>query len=130
MTAMPSLTLSLQPETLAVCRLAPDAPLPGWAAGDFLSITRTPDELSIVWAERDVPPSVQCERGWRCLKVAGPLDLSLVGIRASLTVPLAEARIALFAVSTSDPDYLLVKEAEVGRAVEVLLREGHTMPLA
>ena len=124
---MPSLTLSLLPETLAVCRLASDAPLPDWAAGEFLSITRTSDELSVVCAERHVPPSVRCEKGWRCLKVAGPLDLSLIGILASLAVPLAEARIPLFAVSTYDTDYLLVKGADVGRAVEVLRRAGHTV---
>ena len=123
----PTLTLSLLPETLAVCRYAPDAPLPDWAAGEFISITRTSEELSIVCAEQNVPPSVRCERGWRCLKVTGPLDLSLVGILASLAVPLAEARIALFAVSTYDTDYLLVKEAEVERAVAVLRQDGHTV---
>jgi uncharacterized protein len=83
-----------------------------------------------VCAERHVPPIVQCERDWRCLKVAGPLDLSLTGILASLAAPLAEVRIALFAVSTYDTDYLLVKEAEVGRVVEVLLRERHATQLA
>jgi hypothetical protein len=127
---MPSLTLSLLPETFAVCRLAPDVPLPDWAAGEFVSITRTSDELSIVCAERNVPPSVRCERGWRCLKVAGPLDLSLIGILASLAVPLAEARIPLFAISTYDTDYVLVKEADLERAVETLLQAGHTMQLA
>jgi len=120
-------SLSLLPETLAVCRLAPDAPLPDWAAGEFVSITRTSDELSIVCAEQNVPPSVRCERGWRCLKVAGPMDLSLTGVLATLAVPLAEARIPLFAVSTYDTDYVLVKEAEVEKAVEVLRREGHTV---
>jgi hypothetical protein len=55
------------------------------------------------------------------------MDLSLTGILASLAVPLAEARIPLFAVSTYDTDYLLVKEAEVEKAVEVLRREGHTV---
>jgi hypothetical protein len=122
---MPSLTLSLLPDTLAVCRLAPDASLPDWAAGELLSITRTSDELSIVCAERHVPASVRCEKGWRCLKVAGPMDLSLIGILASLAVPLAEARIPLFAVSTYDTDYLLVKETDVERAVEVLRKAGH-----
>ena len=78
-------------------------------------------------AERNVPPSVQCEKGWRRLKVAGPLDLSLTGVLASLAVPLAEARIALFAVSTYDTDYLLVKEAEVESAVAVLRQDGHTV---
>jgi hypothetical protein len=58
------------------------------------------------------------------------MDLSLIGILAALAVPLAEARIPLFAVSTYDTDYLLVKEADVERAVEVLLRAGHTMQLA
>jgi len=112
----------------AVCRLAADAPLPAWAAGGpFLSITRTADELSVVCRQAVVPEGVRCERGWRCLRVAGTLDFSLVGVLASLLGPLADAGVSVFAVSTFDTDYLLVKEEYLAAAVEVLRRAGHSV---
>lgn len=120
------LTLTLLPYELAICRLPRDAPLPGWTSkGGFLSVTRTDDELSIVCAEAGVPGEVNADRGWRCLKVAGPLDLALTGILASLANPLAEAKINIFAVSTFDTDYLLVKRENLDRAADVLTRSGH-----
>jgi hypothetical protein len=85
------LRLIILPDTFAVCRLPADSTVPAWATGDFLSITRTADELSIVCLDAAVPEDVQCERGLRCLRVAGSLDFSLVGVLASLAVPLAEA---------------------------------------
>jgi hypothetical protein len=122
----PSLSLSLLPETLAVCRLAPDAEVPAWAwTGEPASVTRTRDELSIVCRMGAVPPGVRVEGGWRCLKVAGPLDFALTGILAALTAPLAAARIPLFALSTFDTDYLLVKAADLDRAAEALRGAGH-----
>jgi GNAT superfamily N-acetyltransferase len=125
-----SLRLKLVPlaSTFAVCRLPTDAPLPPWVGGGpLLSITRTLDELSIVCGEEAVPEGVQCEGGWRCLRVAGPLAFSLVGVLSSLVGPLADARISVFVISTFDTDYLLVKEADSHRAVEVLRRAGHTV---
>ena len=123
----PQFTLSILPEVFAVCRLSPDTPIPAWAAGGFLSLTRTAEELSIVCAQAQVPDSVKSEKGWRCLKVAGPLDLSLMGILAALTAPLAQAQIAIFAISTYDTDYLLVKEKDLEQAVHVLNQAGHSI---
>jgi hypothetical protein len=112
----------------AVCRLDADGPLPAWAAGGpFLSITRTADELSLVCREEVVPEGVRCERGWRCLRVAGTLDFSLVGVLASLLVPLAEAGVSVFAVSTFDTDHLLIRENHLARAVEALRAAGHAI---
>jgi hypothetical protein len=120
------LTLSLLPEKLAICRLAPEADEPGWAAaGTFLSVTRTQDELSIVCAEDGLPEGVRADRGWRCLRVEGPLDLTLTGVLAALVNPLAEARVNIFAVSTYDTDYLLVKEENLARSIDVLRRSGY-----
>jgi hypothetical protein len=122
----PALTLSLLPDTLAVCRLAPDADVPAWAwTGEPASVTRTRDELSIVCRADAVPGDVCAEGGWRCLKVQGPLDFALTGILAALTAPLAAAGIALFAISTYDTDYLLVKAEMLDRAAEVLRGAGH-----
>lgn len=119
------LTLSVLPETLAICRLEREASVPEWAMGEFVSITRTPDELSIVCNERDVPPGVKADRGWRALKIEGPLDLALTGVLASIAVPLAEARINIFAISTFDTDYVLVKADRVTEAIRVLRTSGH-----
>jgi GNAT superfamily N-acetyltransferase len=116
------------PGRFAVCRLDARAPIPIWAAGDgFFSITRTADELCIVCRESDVPDGVQCERGWRCLRVAGTIPFTAVGVLASLTVPLAEARVGVFALSTFDTDYLLVKEVDLPAAIVALGRRGHTV---
>jgi GNAT superfamily N-acetyltransferase len=109
----------------AVCRLSPDAPLPTWVAcGPVTSITRTADELSVVCRQDVVPESVRCERGWRCLRVAGTLDFSLVGVLASLLGPLANAGVSVFVLSTFDTDYLLVKEDKLEKAIEVLSQAG------
>lgn len=121
----PSLALSLLPDRYAVCRLAPDAPRPRWAAGPFCSVTRTAAELSIVCPEAAVPPDVQAERGWRVLQVAGPLEFSLTGILVSLAAPLAAAAISIFALSTFDTDYLLVRDTDLPRALETLRAAGH-----
>lgn len=122
------LTLSVLPGTFMICRLDPKASLPDWAStGSFISITRTSDELSIVCPDMNVPESMKSDRGWRCLKVEGPLDLSLTGVLASLTGPLAEARINIFAISTYDTDFVLVKEEKFAQAEEVLLRAGHCL---
>jgi hypothetical protein len=124
---MPSHTLDLLllPGRYAVCRLsANEAPL-SWPEGEFVSVTRTADELSVVCREDAVPGGVRCERGWRCLRVAGVLDFSLVGVLSSLLVPLAEGGVGVFCVSTFDTDYLLVKDADVDRAMLALLEAGH-----
>jgi hypothetical protein len=127
-----NLTLTVLSGRYAVCRLGGAAAVPDWAPvstgsadGGFLSITRTRDELSIVAPEPSVPAAVLCDRGWRCLMVAGPLDLSLTGVLAALASPLAEARVSVFAVSTFDTDYLLVKDERLAVAVETLRRAGH-----
>lgn len=121
-----NLTLSILPDRLAICRLEPSDPIPEWAAcGGFVSITRTVEELSIVCSDSIVPDGTRRERIWRGFKVQGPLDFSLTGILASLAVPLAEAKIGIFALSTFDTDYLLVKECDLARAASVLKESGH-----
>ncbi len=121
-----ALTLALLPDLFSVCRLAPNDRIPGWAqTGDFCSITRTCDELSIVCSQGSVPAGIRHESGWRCLKVEGPLDFALVGILASLTTALTQAGISLSAVSTYDTDYLLVKDKDLDGAVAALTAAGH-----
>lgn len=123
---MRQLDLSILPETFAICRLEPAQALPEWAAaGALRSATRTPDELSIVCRDDAVPPGVSANRGWRAIVVAGTLDFKLTGILVSLAAPLADAGIPIFALSTHDTDYVLVKEETIGRAVEALVAAGH-----
>jgi uncharacterized protein len=118
------LTLSVLPDVLAVCRLASDSAVPGWAmASGFSSITRTADELSIVCPQKQIPSGVRHEGGWRCLKVEGPLDFALTGILASLAVPLGDAGISIFAISTYDTDYQLVRDLD--HAIAALTEFGH-----
>lgn len=121
-----SLELSLLVGSFAVCRLEPDAPIPTWALqGGFFSATRTPHELSIVCEEALVPLGARHRGGWRLFKVHGPFDFSEVGVVASLAVPLAEAGISLFIVSTFDTDYLLVPSDNVEAAMAALVKAGH-----
>jgi len=121
----PKLGLSILPETLAICRLEKHVRIPGWAlGGNFVSITRTSAELSIVCPQTQVPEGVKQDTGWRCLKVEGHLDLSSTGILASLTTPLAREGISVFVVSTYDTDYLLVKDRQLEKAVRVLKENG------
>jgi hypothetical protein len=120
------MTLFVVRDLYAICRLTPEAVIPGWAdSGSFSSITRTSDELSIVCKEDFVPASVRCERGWRCVAAEGTMDLSTVGVLASLATPLAEAGVTIFAVSTFDTDYVLVKDGQFEKAIAALREAGH-----
>lgn len=117
-------------DRLAVCRLPAGSPAPEWATAaqdpaSFCSVTWAPDETSIVCAESAVPAGVRAERGWRALTVVGPLDFSLTGVLAALAHPLAGAGISIFALSTYDTDYLLVKAPDLGAAIEALDADGH-----
>jgi hypothetical protein len=121
-----NLALSLLSATFAICRLGPEADIPSWALdGEFFSVTRTQEELSLVCLQEKVPENIRCEKDFRCFKVGGPLDFSLTGILSSLTVPLAQAGVSVLALSTFDTDYLLVKEAQVDRAVQKLSQAGY-----
>lgn len=123
---MRPLDLSILPETFAISRLPASASAPAWAdTGAFRSVTRTLDELSIVCEDRAVPEGVAASRGWRVIRVAGTLDFSSTGILSSLAAPLAEARISIFALSTHDTDYVLVRDEALGRAVDALTAAGH-----
>lgn len=128
---MPTLPLVLLRAPLAICRLAQDAPIPEWAARaqPFLTISRTKDELSIIADEASVPANAQSERGYRAFKVAGPLQLDLIGILAVIANPLAQAKLAIFAISTFDTDYVLVKGKDLDAAVIALTGAGHQIEL-
>jgi hypothetical protein len=115
------LKLKVLPEKLAICHFEKRTPIPDWAKEtSFCSITRTEDELSIVCPQDKIPGGVLCEKDWKAFKVKGPLEFSLTGIVASLSTPLAEAKISIFYISTYETDFLLVKEENFERAKEIL----------
>ncbi len=122
------LTLAVLDNLYTVCRLAPEAKLPHWLpTTGLVSVTRTAEELSIVCPSDAVPGSVEAERDFQALKVEGPLDFSLTGILLAVAAPLAEAHISIFALSTYDTDYVLVRKYDLDKAVRVLQRAGHAI---
>lgn len=122
------LTMSLLKHKYAVCRFHNSETVPGWAfQGEFFSITKTAEELSIVCLQEKVPEGVRYEADWRILKIEGPLDFSLIGVLSKISSSLAQNAISIFAVSTYDTDYILVKDKNIDSAVEVLQNEGYVI---
>ena len=111
----------------AICRLAPDAPIPEWARlpGEFVSITWTSEELSIVCPQEIVPGDVQAASGWVCLQLAGPFPVTQTGILTSFVGPLSAREIPIFVVATFDTDYVLIPESRWSTALEILRAAGH-----
>jgi hypothetical protein len=116
------LVLVLLPERYAVVRLAAQSPVPSWAwSGTLNAIVRTDEELSIVCEQSAVPDDVKSERDWVALKLQGPIPFSTTGVLASIVNPLAAAGIPVFAISTFDTDYILIKAVDLARARTVLM---------
>ncbi len=123
---MTSRCLEILSPTLGICRLKAGSLLPKWAAGEtFFSLTGTAEGLSVVCPEASIPDGVDCSRGWRAMKVAGPLAFSEIGVLAELARPLAAAGISIFVVSTYDTDILLVRSGDLEAAAAVLEGAGH-----
>jgi uncharacterized protein len=122
------LRLDLVSGDYAVWRLAPDAPLPSDpGSGELFSVTRTAEEVSVVCGAKHPPEDGRVEGPFAALRVGGTLDFSLTGILASLTVPIAEAGVSVFALSTYDTDYLLIPRERLGEAIAALTAAGHEL---
>lgn len=120
------LSLKNIPGELTVCKTASLADI-DLNAG-FFFIGRTDEEISLVCRTSDVPAhTVAREDGWRGFRIEGPLEFSLVGILARLSSVLAENGIGIFAVSTYNTDYILVKSENHDRAMSVLAQAGYTV---
>ena len=121
-----SLKFSFVPGNFAVCRLSAGSPVPAWSLqGSFFAIAGTSEELSVVCLAEFVPEGVQQDAGWICLKLAGPFPFSTTGILASFIQPLSDNGVPIFAISTFDTDYVLIKEDFAGAALDVLQAAGH-----
>lgn len=94
---------------------------------NFFHITKTDEELSIVCPSSLLLNSEQCDADWSCIKVLGPLDLSSTGILTGLSMILAKARISIFAISTYDTDYILIKSSKIHEATAVLQDAGYLL---
>lgn len=111
---------------LTVCKVAEISDI--HTASDFYFIGKTDEELSLVCKTEDTPQNtLSREDGWRGFRIQGVLDFSLIGILSRLSGILAENGIGIFAVSTYNTDYILVKEENFGRALEALASRGYTI---
>jgi uncharacterized protein len=92
-------------------------------------MTHTSEELSLVCPASRIPLEIEirADRSWRCFKLHRPIPFSLTGILNSVTVPLAQANIGIFAISTYDTDHVLVQEHNLQSAIHALREAGHTL---
>lgn len=112
----------------AIVRLAPHAAVPEWATkGEFTSITRTAEELSIVCAAENLPADVQSPHRWQCFKLEGPFPFSQTGILLSFIEPLSNKGVPVFAISTYDTDYVLIQDEWAETALDILQNAGHEL---
>jgi len=123
---MKPIRLTLLRDEFSIHRLPADAQVPA-AVFDcpFYSVSRTADEVSIVVPETVKLESTRQEPGWACLKVMGPLDFGLTGILAGISKVLAEEGISIFAISTFDTDYILIKKSVKDQAKMALTAAGY-----
>ena len=120
------ITLQTLKDVLAVCRLEPNKGVPNWVRfdkNDFTSVTQTPDEFSIVCNQSLVPFDVKAEKNWRVIRIKGQLDFSLVGILKKVICPLSENKISIYTISTYDTDYILIKEDNFEKAMQILAKD-------
>jgi hypothetical protein len=122
-----NLSFSVLPQTFVVARLDPSSELPSavLTSRNFMSITRTDDELSIVCSEDTAADWAKVDKPWRAIKVHGPFAFDQTGVLASFLSPLASASIGIFAASTFDTDYILVKSENLEPAIQALQSVGH-----
>lgn len=122
------LKFRLLPGTYAVTRFQKNADVPEWVAeADFVSITRTEEELSIVCPTEKVPASLRPSLRWMCLKLEGPFPFSQTGILLSFIEPLSDNGVPVFAISTYDTDYVLIQEDLLEKAIAALQQSGHQL---
>ncbi len=118
--------LQLLPQPFAVCQVTNLQQI-NWQM-PFCFLSKTDEELSLVCPEENLPTqTLQCEYGWRTFKICGTLDFALVGILARLSGLLAAAGISIFAVSTYNTDYILIKETALEQASAVLTANGYNI---
>ena len=116
--------LKTLPYDLTVCKLPSAAGID--LSADFFFLGKTDEEISLVCRTEQTPAGTAArEDGWRAFRIEGVLDFSLTGILSRLSAVLAENGIGIFAVSTYNTDYILVKADHLGKAMNVLREAGY-----
>jgi hypothetical protein len=116
------------PGLYGIARLSPEVPVPNWATkGDFNSVTRAADELSVVCPVKNFPDGVRSQHRWTCLKLQGPFAFEQTGVLLSFIEPLSSNGISIFAVSTHDTDYVFVRDDKTNAALDLLREAGHSL---
>lgn len=109
---------------LTVCKVADISDID--MSADFYFIGKTDEEISLVCRTEETPEkTIERDDGWKGFRIQGVLDFSLIGILSKLSGILAEHKIGIFAVSTYNTDYILVKEENFEKALDVLAVEGY-----
>src|SRR5579872_1063850 len=112
----------------AIVHLPANSAVPNWASrGEFTSITRTAEELSIVCPIESLPQDVTSQPRWICLKLEGSFPFSMTGVLLSFIEPLSRNQVPIVAISTFDTDYVLVQEEHVQAALNCLRQAGHEL---
>ena len=125
-TASQKLVLSVLSETFTIHKLSPDESIPEEILNcNYYSVSKTENELSLVCSEVIEVQSLQSSKGWKYIKVAGPLDFNLTGILAGISDILAQTNISIFAISTFDTDYILVRKHDLSSATSQLRQAGY-----
>lgn len=109
----------------AVCKIAQTPAVPDWAHGEFVQLSYSENECTVVCEQENVPVDIVCEKDWICFRIAGELQFDQIGIIADVSRVLAEAKISVFAVSTFDTDYFLVKSDKLKDAINCLISNGY-----
>lgn len=123
------LVLSTLDGFFAICKLNPQTKIPNWSLkGEFYSITRTSEELSILCPQKIIPDEITSVGRWRGLKIEGPFKFTEIGILNSITAPLASVKISLLSISTFDTDYVFIQDDQFEDALLILAANGHEVP--
>jgi hypothetical protein len=127
--AVQKLPYRVLPGRFAICKLPAKAAVPSWVrrSAEFLSITRTPEELSIVCSESRISDDVHAATGWTCLKLQGPFPFTQTGVLTSFVAPLSANGIPIFVVATFNTDYVLIPEEFSAAAFRALSEAGHEL---
>jgi uncharacterized protein len=119
------------PNKYSIYRFKVNSKLPDWIySSDFYSLTKTKDELSVIATQQNfVLDDIVINNDWRILKIIGPLEFSLIGIIADVSLIFKERRISIFTISTYDTDYILVKQKDLNLGLEALREKGHIISI-
>lgn len=121
-----SQTLAVMEETFSIHSFDLDSTIPQAVYQcDVFFIAKTHDELSIVCPSTLELESNEQEHGWAALEMLGPLGFSMTGILSNISGVLAKAKISIFAISTFDTDYILVKQTCLAQAISELSQSGY-----